>query len=272
VNLHTVRRAYRELAEEGLVQMQPPHPTRVVGAPGRDTARARELEGFLTRMQREAMERFRLSGPELSRYLRETPARSPRGTRAVHVVECSELQARDHAAEIESHWNIRALPWTFEAGEPPEGTVVATYFHYNDIRRRWPHRLHRIDFAAIRPDPDLLPLLEAATPGRSRWITLRLCEYEKTMGANIAADLSVMLPPDRYRIQPVRVERAGDLFEAHLGRTPLLFSPRVWKDLTEEQRSDPRAFRVTYRFEPSALESLGEKHGWARRAETAVST
>jgi hypothetical protein len=183
----------------------------------------------------------------------------------IHVVECSETQCADHVQEIESRWEVDARPWCLSrSGEPPPGPIVATYFHHNEVRRRWPHRVHDIRFAAIHPDPRLATDRRTLAPSDKR-VTLTLCEIDEPMARNIAADLSVLFPVDRYRIKTCVMTRGTGIPKSSGKRRPVLFSPRVWDSLGPDERKDPRAIKIVYVFTEEGLESLGTHFGWRRR-------
>lgn len=263
VNLHTVRRAYQELAAAGLLEIRPPHAARVVAPSRAAGASGRKLERFLDGVVERAAREHALTPGALANLLVERSADGPRASGPVHVVECSELQASGHAREIEATWDVRALPWSLaRTGEPPPGPLVATYFHYNDVRVRWPRRAPDVHFAGIRPDPAILDRLPR--PSRGRRLALSLCELDRPLAEAVAADLAQILPPERYRVVPEVVRDPGARLTGR-GRTPLLFPPRVWKDLSETDRDHERAVAVTYVFEPDELEALGRRFGWRRR-------
>ena len=263
VNLHTVRRAYAELAREGLVETRVPQGTRVLGRTG--GWRSRSVDAFVARVVREAGERHGLSPGELAELCANARGSAIECREIVHVVECSESQCRDHAREIEAAWHVTARPWCLSrTGAPPAGPVVATYFHYNDIRRRWPGRLKEIRFAAIHPDPGLAGAVRRRRRGRRR-TTLYLCEFDEPKALNIAADLSALFPLDDYRIEPRAVASGGEVL-AGAGKTAtVLFAPRVWAALTQSERDDPRSFEVRYVFTPDELGALGEHFDWTER-------
>ena len=318
VNLHTVRHAYAALAALGLVRTRAPHGTLVLGgAPRRGdggkasasasaSARGRgtrhlnaappddgALDGFLLRTLREAQERFGFGPAELGRRLALIDETSHAGE-PVHVVECSETQAADLALQVSGRWNVAARPWSLERpGEPPPGPIVATYFHYNDIRTRWPERFPAAHFVAIHPDPALAARLElfrgqqgarrrrqqasgrgrdakgraprvrAAEPART---TVLVCEREAAMARNIAADLKALLPADRFEVTPRVETRAGATLATASAPTPVLFAPRVWAALSAARRADPRAIEIRYLIEPKDLDALGETMGWRPRS------
>jgi len=262
VNMHTVRRAYRALADEGLLAVDGARGSRVAGAVRRGAVDS-SVQAFVERTVRQARERHGLGPRELSHLLANW---SPAGTRAaetVHVLECSEAQCAAHSTEIERHWSVDAVPWCLDrSGEPPAGPVVATYFHYNEIRRRWPHRLPEIRFVAIHPDPALAEQVPPAARGRRRVL---LCEFAAAQAEGACADLFTILPERHYRIEPLVVRRAGDALAAAGRGAVTLFTPRVWAGLTDEQRRAPGVFPVEYVIRTDELEALGEHFGWSAR-------
>jgi GntR family transcriptional regulator len=290
VNLHTVRHAYGKLAEAGLVQTTPPRGTIVLGDSRTTVDRsesaawesvaqettAREVVSpdhaelgpmdFIARVLREARERHGLSPEDVRRYLQRHAGSVTRTTQdVVHVIECSTSQALDLARQVEERWQVTAKPWSLErAGEPPAGTLVATYFHYNDIRARWPRRLAQVHFASIRPDPALAARIRAIAPEESR-TTVILCERDVDSARNVAADLAVVLPSPSFDIRTLMATNpATALYTA--GRTqPVLFPPRIWGSLGPAERADPRALEVRYLFDPAEIEAFGERFQWRAR-------
>jgi len=149
------------------------------------------------------------------------------------------------------------------SGEPPAGPIVATYFHYNEVRRRWPHRLHEIRFAAIHPDPRL-PKDPRIARSSGKRITLTLCEFDEPMARNIAADLTALFVAERFLLKTRLVRRANELLQVSGSRGPVLFSPRGWGGLTPDERNDPRAVKVLYVFTNQELAEMGNRFGWRR--------
>lgn len=258
VNLHTVRRAYAELARLGLVVTSAPGGTEVIhsGVQQRRHSGDGGLRRFAERVMQEARLEHGLDVDGLVALLRDT--RAPRTLPEVSVVECSETQSADLAEQLAQGWRVKARGWVLDRGEPPAGTVVGTYFHYNDIRLRWPERLPQVHFLPIVPEPGLARALtgERRRPGR---MTVHLCERDAAMAGNIAADLVRILPPDRFQLTTRVVSRAEEALE---GRGPLLLSPRMWGELPPGLRKDPRVHQVRYVFDSDALASLGRAQGW----------
>jgi DNA-binding transcriptional regulator YhcF (GntR family) len=263
VNLHTVRHAYADLAEQGFVRTRAPTGTVVLERRSRGAAEGK-VEAFLAGVLREASQTFGLSLDDLRRGL-ERAARAAE-PETVHVVECSETQARELASQLEAAWGVRALPWSLERpGEPPAGPIVATFFHYNDIRGRWPDRFAHVHFASIRPDPALADHLRPFAGGE-RAAPVLLCERDESMARNIAADLRSVLPQDRFGLETFVAARPENALDAAGPRQPVLFAPRVWGAMAVEHRADPRAFEVRYVFDPRDLAAIASEHGWPPRS------
>ncbi|UCC28717.1 MAG: GntR family transcriptional regulator [Phycisphaerales bacterium] len=267
VNMHTVRRAYAELAQEGLVEIRGAQGTRVLGSThtAQQEPWERALDRFVRRVVREASTKHNLTPETLAHLIANWSLTTSATKPVVHVVECSDDQCADHAHEIQSRWQVDARPWCLaREGEPPAGPVVATYFHHNDIRERWPNRLREIRFATIHLDPELQARI-GRPKGRGKRTTLTLCEFEESVARVIASDLSVLFPPDRFRIRLRVLKHAAEVLQPSKSRTTVLFSPRAWGALTPDERNDPRAIKVKYIFPEDELQAIGTHFGWRAR-------
>jgi hypothetical protein len=219
------------------------------------------VEAFLESMVARARTEFGLRLPDLQRRLTAYAGVISPGV--VQVVECSETQAADLAAQIASLWEVGTEPWSLERpGEPPEGPVVATYFHYNDIRRRWPNRFPLIHFVGIHPDPALAARLNQLQPQAGEVL---LCERDEPMATNIAADLSRMLPVG-FSIQPLIAQEPEEAIRQARPNQVVLFGPRVWGVLAPALRADRRAVEVRYILDDSDMDLVGARMGWRRMA------
>jgi regulatory GntR family protein len=307
VNLHTVRSAYAALAEAGIVETRAPSGTLVLpesgggagrsgghaagghaagrtaasgaaggrpdGRPGGDPRGARSRADSARHVIEEARARHGLSLDGLVRLLGGRGAPAERAaSAAVHVVECSMSQSADLARQIGERWRVRAVPWPTDRPEPPRAhPVVATYFHYNDLRLRWPDRFPEIRFLAISPDPGLVGRLTPSAPrGRSARrspVTALLLERDEPMLRNIAADLTQILHQGRIRLETRLIRKPSMILDGVGPRQPVLVSPRVWGELPESLREDPRVHEVRYVFQPADLEALGGEFGWPTRRE-----
>lgn len=287
INMHTVRRAYRKLADGGLVEVRPRSGTVVKERPARQVTgfvplgvdggepmsgtgssfasrdRPAGLDSWLREVARQGGEQWGLDPRQLGTALGELAwPGPPEGPLA--VLECSESQCADLARQVSDRWRVRADPWSLERdGEPPpEAVLLGTYFHYNDIRVRWPHRFPHVRFLATRPDDQVRERLEALRSDGPDPLPVKLWERDEAMARNIAADLVRFLPRERFAVEHA-VGAPDDVPGRPSG--PILFSPRTWAQLPDEARSRPELVEVRYVFEPRELETLAQELGWASR-------
>lgn len=279
VNLHTVRHAYQSLAASGLVRTSAPRGTVVLRANAEPPTAPAPDEDVVTRFLRDAREQHGLTLHDIRRQLERQAAgmepEVPAGARApleprgaspvVYVIECSTSQALDLAQQVAARWQVTAKPWSLErVGEPPAGAILATYFHYNDIRARWPRRLGQVQFASIRPDPSLAAQVRAIVPTETR-TTVILCEREAERARHVAADLVSVLPSPTFEIRTLVSNNPTTALHV-AGRTqPVLFAPRIWGALGAPERADPRALEVRYLFDPGELRDVAERLRWRIR-------
>lgn len=258
VNLHTVRHAYAALARDGLLEMRAAKGTRVtagaaeLASPGRES-----VTDFVSRVAREADQLHGLSAGQFGQMLGGSiPARRP----SVVVIECNTWQCRAHANELEAVWHVDAKPWALsETGEPEGETLVTTYFHYNDIRRRWPHLLGRMKFVTVHIDERVLSLLQSVSKAT-------LIETDEPTAQAVEADLrSALDHPIELEIlvsdNPARAieESKGEL---------VLCPPRVWSSLSEQERALDHCIAVNYLFDESELSRLAQELAWQPSTET----
>lgn len=260
VNLHTVRHAYAALAREGLLNMRSSRGTRVTEKarqlcePTRPPSeRGESVETFVARTVSEATEIHGLSATELAARITSDSGRRC----VVTVVECSAWQCESHALEISARWQVDTRPWLLStAGEPEGDVIVATYFHYNDIRRRWPRLLQHVHFLTIRVDPALEPWLGEA---RSAVIV----ERDEPTAEAVAADLRASFQHD-VNLELVVTDDPSKVIAARTDAR-VLCSPRVWSELAENVRSQENCEVVRYEFDASELQDAARECGWAPR-------
>ncbi len=266
VHLHTVRHAYAELAREGLVTSKGRAGTRV-SAPGpaaeTDSSPGASSDRFLDSLVASARRQHGWSADELMLRLASHLAGETSGPPAVHVVECSRAQAEDLATQISSVFGVEAVGHCLEELEQlPEGSVVATYFHYNEIRRRWPLRLSETHFVGIAPMAGLARVLERRL-GRPPAQAL-VAETDQPTAEAVAADVVAALGPSKIEVQSVVLSVDAEL-PAGEPDAPVLFPPRTWASLSDEQRSAPYRFPLRYVFDAFELQALANGLGWKRR-------
>jgi len=245
VNLHTVRRAYEILAGEGLVDMQRGRGTTVIAKASLAPAGAREGAGaFADWAAAHATREFGLTAAEFADLITASHAKG-KGGQDVPIVECSDHQAGDLAAQLSASWKTKTRGWSLERpDEPPAGPFVATYFHYNDIRRRWPHRMKDAFFISIRPADVLRERLKAFGRGKDA-PKVHLVERDESMARSIAADVSQLLPSRRYMLVTDVIKDQVAAFKLSEGEY-YLFSPRLWAALRPAQRAAANTAEVEY--------------------------
>ncbi len=259
VNLHTVRHAYAALARDGLVErLRGRKGTRVLEAPGGDrpTDHRIGLGLFVSRVAEEAAERFGASPTDLARELTRFEERTSDERPRVWIVECSAWQCACHGREITDAYDVDARTWLLDrAGEPTAGTVLSTYFHYNDLRRLWPRRLSSVQFLTIHPDPALAGRLS----GVDRVI---VAERDASTVEAITADLLALFDEREIDFAPFVSDDPASALKRE-STTPILFAPRVWANLSEKQREHPCAIELRYVFDHTELSELAGVLNWA---------
>lgn len=263
VHLHTVRHAYAALAREGLLEVgRGALGTRVARrTPRRARGTEAELAGFVARTFTEAESRFGLDRAAFAGVVSAAAERDRSGARApvVFVAECSLHQCETHVREIVERYAVDARPWVLEEGEPPPGAVIATYFHYNDIRRAWPRRLPAVRFVTIRPRPDLRKRLARRTG------VVRVCERDLATAEALIGDVYALLGRTRLTLEPFVTRRPAEAL-ARRDANPVLFAPRVWAKLDAHSRQDPRAVELVYAFDAAELERVAGDLEWRPRS------
>jgi len=245
VNLHTVRRAYQELAHQGLIEVRRPAGTYVAPEPSR--AARRVEDAFAQTVIADGRLRFGLDAHGVVALIAR--AASPPRTTVVHVVECSRTLAQSLADQIAKRFGVRAEPCLVDdVRDVGPGSIIATYFHLNDVRARIPDRLGDVRFVTIEPTLDRA----AAVVRRARRAgnPVTLCERDPLLAPAIANDVRGLLGG---RVDVVVDVKSNPSSLIKKGRDPVVFSPKSWDLLNDAQRRKPAAFLLDYRLPPEAL-------------------
>lgn len=247
VNYHTVRRAYGELARQGLVESAKGSGTQVtavatvVPSGGED-----DLDDWVERIITTAHERYGLSAQDLASIVNERG----RMIRVV-MVECNQHQSGFLAQQLEEAWQIEAIPWSLEErAEPPGVPIIGTYFHYAEMRRWWPHRIGDMHFVALHLDPGLKERVEAIAAERGTRI-LRLVDEDPATAREMAAGVSALFRT-RFEVEST-VGDPDEMLRALPGDELLLIAPRLWDRLSSATRHDQRVFDVRHVIVPQDL-------------------
>jgi DNA-binding transcriptional regulator YhcF (GntR family) len=245
VNLHTVRRAYRELAQLGLIEVRRPAGAYV--APEQGGVARRAEDAFAQTVIADGRRRFGLDAHGVVALLARTA--SPPRTAVVHVVECSRTLAQSLADQITKRFGVRTEPCLVDdVGDVGPGPIIATYFHLNDVRVRIPDRLGDVRFVTIEPALDRAAAVVRRAKRAGNPVTL--CERDPLLAPAIAHDVRGLLGG---RVDVVVDVKSNPSSLIKKGRDPVVFSPKSWDLLDDAQRRNPAAFLLDYRLGPGAL-------------------
>ncbi len=261
VNFHTVRHAYAELARDGLVEMRGPMGTRVIGndsAALGQNRRSENAQAFITEIVGRASNEHQLSQADLvDLIVSHEQQAQPR----VSILECSYHQSADLSRQIKKIWDVEVMPLCLDEQKTlPDGNVIATHFHYNEIRLRWPRRLSEITFIAISPDQSHADFIREMTDIEKQKLTV--CERDKPTAEAVIADLSAMLPKGKYSIGKRVIEDVRELSENDANELFLL-PPRIWGALADAQKESPQLHEIRYVLDAEELADSARKFGWA---------
>jgi len=264
INLHTVRHAYKQLSEMGIAELTRSRGT-IVTSRSHVPVEGSGLEAFLTWVASHGRQEFGLRREDIAELLTATSATSGRkdGHVALSFVECSEAQAGDHAREIAKTFDVEIEGWSLSGkSEPPPGPIVATYFHFNDIRKRWPHRMRDAEFVAIQPSHALRRRLSKALRDCSA-TRVFLVEREETMARAISGDIAGFLPKVMPQLETKVARSFGQIRLSN--QAIYLFSPRGWSQLPEHMQDAPNTVAITYAVPKEEMARLGLLMHWAPR-------
>lgn len=266
VNLHTVRRAYSELAEKGIVRTDAQVGTVVLGRPAGGPT-VDPIDWFVSRMVTEAHERHGLSVEELKLRLDQWGSRSGSvAGRTVYVIDRGEGEAATLATQLRARWMISAEGWSLERpGGLPNGTLIAPLQHYNELRSRSAERAGDVHFVRTHPEPEIATRVLTSPRPVIRTV---LCEKDLPSAAAVVADLRRIFPAGRVEVMPHVVSRPGELLSfVPESLDAVLFPPRMWSALTPAERANPKAHEVRYVVAAKDAERLANELGWSERRQ-----
>ncbi len=267
VNRHTVRQAYLELAEMGFVESRPPGRFVVTDnsrhkdeCNDENGASANRLHEFLDDCLKTAHSHHGLTPVQFSEALLQ---RSAIQSGTVVVVECNTTQVRDMSEQLKDSWEIHSTPFILGSSDIlPEGQIVCSLFHYEDVRKLWPERLTDARFVPVSPDPLLAGEAQAllsTVAGETTTIGI-MGDQSVEEAMNLSVDLQGIFPESRYRHQ--QLSREQWLADKAPNKQLTLVGPRCWDSLSEEQQNLPNLLCIRYRMDTRDIEAIGQHFRW----------
>jgi DNA-binding transcriptional regulator YhcF (GntR family) len=254
VNLHTVRRAYLELARAGLVRIDDRRGATVLEDPRPEPNSS--LDRFAAEVVDLAEQQFGVDLETLVDALRRQ--RLGRSTRPpVWIVECSQSLSDALADQVATRWAVEAKGRLVrQAASIPPGVVVSTYFHFAELRRLLPERARDLEAVHIRPALALLDSVRAHLSG-NRAHRVTLVDSDAPFAHAIVPDLQ------HYLGAAVEIEVISPTGLGPKDRPgPVLVSPRDWGRISRDLRRRRGVYRLDYEIAADDLTGVAQRRGW----------
>ena len=256
VNMHTVRRAYQILEEDGYAEITPSVGARVshFTPSSLGTHGAESLEQFLERISLEAKQKFGLDEYDLAALLSSREAKTPECE--AYFYECTLGQATMHAEQTVQIINSDCQPIVFAKDAPaPRGFSIATLFHLDDIDRLWPGERDRFHFVHINIAQSMARRIHDISANRKQ---ITIWESDEVLGQRIARDLSQLSRRDPSQFTVRTISKDFDI-EAQQDRSnPILVTPRIWNRLPEAVKLQENKEQIRYDIEPDDARKLSQ--------------
>lgn len=271
IHMHTIRHAYKELENLGLIQIRRPLGAIVIKKPEHlsPLLNSEEVQAFIRSTISDAENRFSLSPADLISLIEQEAeiTETFNNSESVYFIECTGSQVEDHIRQINYLWDVKIDPLLLShEGDPPQGNLISTYFHYTDIRIKWPEQFHNTTFVSISPAEQIRDKVDKLCSNILKPV-VRVCDLSEEQSLAIHADLKLIFSEENYDLETCIVKKANELIEKTENDSPLLFTPRVWAELSDEEKALPNVFKVVYQINSKDLNLLGKKNRWERVPE-----
>jgi DNA-binding transcriptional regulator YhcF (GntR family) len=257
VSLDTIRQAYRELERMGLVSIRDRSKATVVLQPG--SLAPSNVHQLVIQTLQEAKQRFGATGGEVLQEIeRVLQSDRPR----VVVAECSATMCAMLSRQITDRWDVVPLHHVLGSKPVPDGPLVSTLYHYQQI----------IDDAGPRRSDFAFVHTRIATATRDR---LSECVREKQFASIIVCSVEPGITVVTTELKSAfggRVEFTTEsspvinrLVASSNPRALKLVSPRAWDHLADEYKRRSDVLLLEYDVLKSDLAKLGKLLGWTER-------
>ncbi len=263
VNLHTVRRAYQELARAGLVRIGNAG-ARVTQLGPSGNHEGDDLSALVKEFAIQVQERFAVAPSDLARMFEGLGLERSSSRYSCSLIECSTALSRGLAEEVSSHYDVQVDPKDISDDNALEdGPIVGTYSHAEELRARLAGHNAELHLVRIRPRRTLLAGLSAeVAAGRLRNVIVvdRLpgsahdlaTDFQSHLGPSVSIEIRILSDPLLT-------------FPQSASGTRVVASPQTWDRLTPELRLRPDVLELRYEIEPNDLERLARSLDWAVR-------
>ena len=261
VNLHTVRRAYRELDAKGLVRTGAGG-TRVAPL-GPDPGSGSSLDARVREFANEARERFGVSPITVARAFESLERIVREERRSCAVVECSRTLSLGLARDLEARFVLETEALDLLAARTlPAGTIVGTYFHADELRDLMAGRTHDLYLVRIRPRLALMAAFARAV-GAGEITHVVVMDRLPGSAHDLADEFQSYFGPD-VMIEGRILRDPLAAFPEPAAGTILVATPQTWDRLPSDLRGRRDVRQLEYEIDPHDVERLAELHGWQR--------
>ncbi len=265
VNRLTIQKAYRRLEGMGLICSRPKSGYYV----GRDDSvdhlsRHRyALENVFHEITRKVQTDLELSALGVFRYLARMAEIEFSGHPEFLFAECTLLQARGHAREIQERLSIPVMAMATgdidgkRARIPAHvRTVFTTYFHYSELLAMGETDTIRIVPVHIEVSPELTDCLSSCSG------LIYFLEIEDVQASQISRDSQSIL--NSFNLETRVVSDVPAAMKQIFSDDPdavILLSPRLWGSVSEHWRNHPSVKLVEFKICASAWQTIADRAG-----------